>query len=98
MNRTPKTNSVFIRKHYKTSTIGRLGEFFGYDSIKKMNSCPIISEWLDLCYNSKLAHGYSQDDFFSWIYAHQKIESVRNFMLSNDTSINLKEFRDKMNF
>jgi hypothetical protein len=76
-NKTPKKNSTFIKKYYKSSTIPRL-EDLGYKSIKVINECPVITEWLEICYNSNLEHGFAQDHLFHWIGLHQDIDKIRN--------------------
>jgi hypothetical protein len=95
MKRTPKLNSTFIKKHYKTSTIPRL-EQYGYKKLKDINDCPIITEWLDMCYYTKLVHGYTQDQLFYWIRLNQIIENLRNGFSSDDEKISLDNLFPKL--
>jgi hypothetical protein len=63
--RTPKKNSTFIKKWYKTSTLPRLKEL-GYMNQVEINECPIITEWLNNCF--ELGNNrYIQDEMFVFI-------------------------------
>ena len=64
--RTPKRNSLYIKKYFKLSTIPRLKEDLKYNSLKDIDNCPIISKWLDICFEDKL-NRHVQDDLFSYI-------------------------------
>lgn len=88
--RTPKTNTTFIKKWYKESTIPRLSDL-NYKSHKEINECPIITEWLDLCFFTSLKHGYVQDHLFHWIFLHNKIKVVRNVFTTNDEKTDFKK-------
>ncbi|MEN9336933.1 MAG: hypothetical protein RLZZ500_1920 [Bacteroidota bacterium] len=70
--RTPKTNSMFIKKYYKPSTIPRLKYDWGYKNQININKCPIITRWLDKCYELGNT-GYVQDEMFKHIYFNRKI-------------------------
>ena len=48
--RTPKKNSTFIKKWYKTSTLPRLKDL-GYMNQMEINECPIITDWLNSCFD-----------------------------------------------
>ena len=63
--RIPKINSTFIKKHYKSSTLPRLKDL-GYKKQTEVNNCPIITEWLDKCFELKNSR-YVQDDMFDFI-------------------------------
>lgn len=63
--RTPKINSTFIKKYYKSSTLLRLKDL-GYKNQTDINKCPIITEWLNKCFELKNS-GYIQDDLFEYI-------------------------------
>jgi hypothetical protein len=71
--RKPKINSTFIKKYYKSSTIPRLlcKNHMGYGSQVNINKCPIITEWLDRCYELGNT-GYVQDKMFEYIYSKRK--------------------------
>ena len=63
--RTPKKNSTFIKKWYKSSTIPRLKDL-GYINQVEINECPIITEWLNNCF--ELGNNrYIQDEMFVFI-------------------------------
>ena len=63
--RTPKKNSTFIKKWYKTSTLPRLKDL-GYMNQVEINECPIITEWLNNCF--ELGNNrYIQDEMFVFI-------------------------------
>ena len=63
--RTPKKNSTFIKKWYKTSTLPRLKDL-GYMNQMEINECPIITEWLNNCF--ELGNNrYIQDEMFVFI-------------------------------
>ena len=63
--RIPKINSTFIKKHYKSSTLPRLKDL-GYKKQTEVNNCPIITEWLDKCFELKNSR-YVQDEMFDFI-------------------------------
>jgi hypothetical protein len=63
--RTPKINSTFIKKYYKTSTLGRLKDL-GYKNQVEINKCPIITEWLDVCFQIGNT-GYIQEEMFGFV-------------------------------
>ncbi len=69
--RKPKINSTFIKKYYKSSTIPRLIDHLGYGTTVKINQCPIITEWLDRCYELGNT-GYVQEEMFEYIYSNRK--------------------------
>ena len=63
--RTPKKNSTFIKKWYKSSTLPRLKDL-GYINQVEINECPIITEWLNNCF--ELGNNrYVQDEMFVFI-------------------------------
>ena len=63
--RTPKKNSTFIKKWYKSSTLPRLKDL-GYINQVEINECPIITEWLNNCF--ELGNNrYIQDEMFVFI-------------------------------
>jgi len=63
--RTPKKNSTFIKKWYKSSTLPRLKDL-GYMNQVEINECPIITEWLNNCF--ELGNNrYIQDEMFVFI-------------------------------
>ena len=72
--RTPKTNSDFLKKYYKSSTIPRLKDHFDYKNQLNINKRPIISRWLDKCFELGNT-GYVQDEMFDHIYFNRKIQS-----------------------
>ena len=74
--RTPKSNSDFIKKWYKSSTIDRLKDHLGYKNQKNIDKCKIISEWLDLCYLNHDYNGYIQDELFDWIKTSREYNVV----------------------
>ena len=55
--RIPKINSTFIKKHYKD---------LGYKKQIEVNKCPIITDWLDKCFELKNSR-YIQDELFDFI-------------------------------
>ena len=63
--RIPKINSTFIKKHYKSSTLPRLKDL-GYKKQTEVNKCPIITDWLDKCFELKNSR-YNQDELFDFI-------------------------------
>jgi|LakMenEpi03Aug12_release.lakeMendotaPanAssembly.Ray.scaffolds.fasta_scaffold918827_2 hypothetical protein len=69
--RTPKTNSAFLKKYYKSSTIPRLKDHFDYKNQLNINKCSIISRWLDNCFEFGNT-GYVQDDMFDYINFNKK--------------------------
>ena len=86
--RIPISNSDFIKKWYKQSTIGRLKEHFGYKNQKNIDKCKVITEWLDLCYLNHDYNGYIQDELFNWIKTsreynivyQRRLDIIRNMM------------------
>ena len=68
--RKPIKNTNFIKKYYKLSTLKRL-EDFGYKTHIDINSCPIITEWLDKCFEEENSK-YKQDDLFEFLISFQK--------------------------
>jgi hypothetical protein len=90
IKKTPKRNSTFIKKYYKQSTIPRL-EDLGYKSIKEINECSIITEWLELCYNSNIQHRFIQEHLFNWISLHKEIELVRNIFTNSEDNNDLQK-------
>jgi hypothetical protein len=91
MKRTPKSNSAFLELRYKPSTIPRLEEI-GYKTKKQINECPVITEWLDLCFNAKFSTGYVQDQLFSWIIIHENINLLRQTLKEGDASLDFYQF------
>ena len=63
--RTPKKNSTFIKKWYKTSTLPRLKDL-GYMNQMEINECPIITDWLNSCFDLG-NNRYIQDEMFVFI-------------------------------
>jgi hypothetical protein len=63
--RTPKINSTFIKKYYKSSTLPRLKDL-GYKKQTEVNKCLIITEWLDKCFENNNSR-YIQDEMFDFI-------------------------------
>ena len=63
--RTPKKNSTFIKKLYKTSTLPRLKDL-GYMNQMEINECPIITDWLNNCFDLG-NNRYIQDEMFVFI-------------------------------
>ena len=63
--RTPKKNFTFIKKWYKTSTLPRLKDL-GYMNQVEINECPIITEWLNNCFELR-NNRYIQDEMFVFI-------------------------------
>jgi hypothetical protein len=94
MKRTPKSNTKFLERWYKPSTIPRL-EDYGYKTKKQINECPIITEWLDLCYNAKFNTAYVQDHLFRWITIHQEIILLRKTLTNGDATIKFIDFLRK---
>lgn len=86
MKRTPKSNSAFLERWYKPSTIPRLVDY-GYKTKKQINQCPIITDWLDLCFNAKFNTGYVQDHLFRWIRLHQKTNLLRQTLKDGDATV-----------
>ena len=76
IERTPTSNSKFIKKWYKSSTIGRLKEDLEYRSIENIDNCQIISQWLDLCFYNHIDNGYIQDELFNWINTCNQIKVI----------------------
>lgn len=74
VNRT-LNNSMFLKKWYKSSTIPRLKEIFGYNTLEDIDNCNLISQWLDLCYYNHYNCGYVQEELFQWITKSKDIEN-----------------------
>lgn len=94
MKRTPKSNSAFLERWYKPSTIPRL-EDYGYKTKKQINQCPVITEWLDLCFNAKFNTSYVQDQLFRWIRMHKDISLLRKTLTDGDATIEFIDFLRK---
>jgi hypothetical protein len=70
--RKPKTNTLYIKKYFKLSTIPRLLDI-GYTSQKEINDCPIITKWLDNCFKEEL-NRHVQDDLLGYILKNKSYE------------------------
>jgi hypothetical protein len=60
-----RKNTTFIKKLYKASTLPRLKDL-GYKNQMQINECPIITEWLNNCFELGNT-GYIQDEMFGFI-------------------------------
>jgi hypothetical protein len=67
--RVPKINSTFIKKYYKSSTLSRLKDL-GYKKQTEVNKCPIITEWLDKCFENNNSR-YIQDELFDFVISRK---------------------------
>ena len=88
--RTPKTNSDFLKKYYKSSTIPRLKYDWDYKNQININKCPIITRWLDKCFELGNT-GYVQDEMFDHIYFNRKImkKKLSDYVIvKNKTELN----------
>jgi hypothetical protein len=88
--RTPKTNSAFLKKYYKPSTIPRLKYDWNYKNQININKCPIITRWLDKCFELGIT-GYVQDEMFDHIYFNRKImkKKLSDYVIvKNKTELN----------
>lgn len=59
-----KTNSKAIKENFKSSTMPRLKELFGYKSQKEINECPYLTYALLYLYNPLCV----QDLLFEYLY------------------------------
>jgi hypothetical protein len=75
INRTPKSNSEFIKGCFEPSTIQKL-EQFGYCTIEAIDNCHTIGHWLDLCFYSNHKNRFVQVDFLKWIKINQEINEL----------------------
>lgn len=91
MKRTPKKNTMFIKKWYKPSTIPRLIDY-DYHTKKQIDECPLITEWLDLCFNAKFNTGYVQDHLFHWIETHKEIILLRKTLTEGNETLKFSDF------
>jgi hypothetical protein len=53
MNHTLKTNVDYIKENYKSSTIPRLMEHFGYKTLQEINECQHLAYTLIYYYNER---------------------------------------------
>jgi|688.fasta_scaffold752669_1 hypothetical protein len=74
--RTPKSNSEFLKKWYKSSTLGRLKVDLKYKNNRNIDNCKYITEWLDLCFYNHPFNGYIQDELFNWIRICQELDET----------------------
>jgi hypothetical protein len=71
------TNAQVLQMLYKSSTIPRLledGEGSGYGewgqvykTLKDINKCPYIKQWILICFTTEKYSGFAQDDLFRYL-------------------------------